>query len=457
VTSAPPLSSDPTPARPLWRDLLGSAQLVGAVQDGASLSTALPQAAARQGWGAAQRGAAQALTYAALRHLGTARAALGALHPKTVRPPLLRDLLLTALALLLPESAVRYPAHTVVDQAVHACKHHPALRHAAGFVNALLRRFVSHPDLLDSARSASPEARWNHPSWWVAALQDAYPAQWQELLAVAQRAPTMTLRVNPRRIRRTDYQAALRANGLQGEAPADPMLDQALLLQQPVPVDRLPGFASGWVSVQDAAAQHAAALLDVQPGQRVLDACAAPGGKTAHVLERVDCSLLALDKDAQRLRRVDETLARLGLEAQTRVADATQPADWWDGVWFDRILLDAPCTASGISRRHPDIRWLRRATDVAALAATQVRLLDALWPLLRPGGKLLYVTCSVFPQEGVQQAEAFLARHTDAIASPAPGQLLPRQPQRGAENDSDSAPAPYAQDGFFYALFTKRT
>jgi len=175
------------------------------------------------------------------------------------------------------------------------------------------------------------------------------------------------------------------------------------------------------------------------------------------VLERVDCSVLALDKDAQRLRRVDETLARLGLEAQTRVADATQPADWWDGVQFDRILLDAPCTASGISRRHPDIRWLRRATDIAALAATQSRLLDALWPLLRPGGKLLYVTCSVFPQEGVRQAEAFLARHPDAIASAAPGQLLPRQPLRGGDGDSDTAPAPHPQDGFFYALLTKRT
>jgi len=459
VTSPAP-HSQPTPhLRPLWRDLIACAQLVGAVQDGASLSSALPQFATRGKWDAAQRGAAQALSFAVLRHLGTARAALSQLHPKAIHPPLLRDVLHTALVLLLPDAPVQYAAHTVVNQAVEACKRTPALRHVGGFANALLRRFIASPDLPDAVRAASIEARWNHPAWWVAALQTAYPQDWEAVLGVAQRQPAMTLRVNTRHISRADYQAALAERGLHSMAPSDAVLDQALILLQPVSVDRLPGFESGWVSVQDAAAQYAAALLDAQPGQRVLDACAAPGGKTAHLLERTDCTVLALDKDAQRLHRVDDTLRRLGLQAETLAADAAHPDVWWDGQRFDRILLDAPCSASGIVRRHPDIRWLRRTTDISALAATQTTLLDALWPLLQPGGKLLYATCSVFPQEGAEQAAAFLARHADAIASPAPGQLLPQEPPHSragtAAAHSASHPAPHSQDGFFYALFTK--
>ncbi|MGC8508535.1 MAG: 16S rRNA (cytosine(967)-C(5))-methyltransferase RsmB [Thiomonas sp.] len=455
VTSPSP-HNPPTPAlRPLWRDLMACAQLVGAVQDGASLATALPQSAMRGQWDAAQRGAAQALSFTVLRHLGTARAALSALHPKAIHPPLLRDVLHTALVLLMPQASGHYAAHTVVNQAVEACKRTTALRHAAGFVNAVLRRFIARPDLLGTVCAASIEARWNHPPWWVETLQAAYPQHWEEMLAVAQRPPAMTLRVNTRRISRADYQVALAERGLHSVAPDDALLDQALILLQPVAVERLPGFESGWVSVQDAAAQYAAALLDVQADQRVLDACAAPGGKTAHLLERADCAVLALDKDAQRLRRVDDTLRRLGLRANTQAADAAQPDGWWDGQRFDRILLDAPCSASGISRRHPDIRWLRRAADIPALAATQTALLDALWPLLQPGGKLLYATCSVFPQEGAEQATAFLARHADAIASPAPGQLLPQEPQHRGTGGSAPPRAPHSQDGFFYALFTK--
>jgi len=450
---SPAALSVPSAPRPLWRDVLACAQLVCAVQDGTSLSAALPQAAARGRWDAAQRGAAQALSFAVLRRLGTARALLGQLHPKAIHPPLLRDLLHTALVLLQPDAEVHYAVYTVVDQTVQACKRTPALRHAAGFVNALLRRHLTRPHDHPAPAAQSLQARWNHPDWWVQTLQRAYPQQWQSILDVAQRRPTMTLRVNPRRVSRTAYVQALAAVGLRACVPAGPALDQALLLEQAVAVERLPGFAQGWVSVQDAAAQYAAPLLDVHAGQRVLDACAAPGGKTAHLLERCDCDLLALDKDAARLQKVQETLQRLGLHARTLAADAAHPAAWWDGTPFDRILLDAPCSASGIVRRHPDIRWLRRADDIAALAATQAALLDALWPLLRRGGKLLYVTCSVFPQEGDEQARAFLRRHADAIASPAPGQLLPQQPHAG-ENPPVAA-APMAQDGFFYALFTK--
>lgn len=427
---------------------------MGAVQAGTSLSTALPLCAARNKWDASQRGAAQALSFAVLRHLGTARALLAELHPKPVHPPLLRDVLLSALVLLLPDAPAQYAAHTVVNQAVEACKRTPELRHAGGFANAILRRFVANPALRDTVQASSVVARWNHPDWWIQALQAAYPAHWEDLLDVAQRQPAMTLRVNTHRISRADYQTALSDSGLQSSAPSEGLLDQALILAHPVAVERLPGFEAGWVSVQDTAAQYAAPLLDVQPGQRVLDACAAPGGKTAHLLERNDCEVLAIDKDAQRLQRVDDTLRRLGLQARTRAADAAHPADWWDGRRFDRILLDAPCSASGIARRHPDIRWLRRDSDIAPLAAIQAALLDALWPLLQPGGKLLYATCSVFPQEGSQQAAAFLGRHADAIASPAPGQLLPQEPPGQTGHDA-SPMAPRSQDGFFYALFTK--
>ena len=455
--TSPASSPAPKPQqRPLWRDLLACAQLIGAVQSGAALATALPQAAARGQWDAGQRGAAQALSFTVLRHLGTARAVLAELHPRGVHPPLLRDVLLTALVLLLPDAPLQYAAHTVVSQAVEACKRTPALRHAEGFANALMRRFAAQAKAASPARDASDtiEARWNHPAWWVQALQTAYPGDWERLLAVAQRQPSMTLRVNTRRITRDAYQTALQERGMPSTTPDDAALDQALVLSHAVAVERLPGFDAGWVSVQDAAAQYAAGLLDVHPGQRVLDACAAPGGKTAHLLERCDCDVLALDKDAQRLRRVEDTLQRLGLQACTLAADASTPSAWWDGQGFDRILLDAPCSASGIARRHPDIRWLRRAADIPALAATQTALLDALWPLLQPGGMLLYVTCSVFPQEGVDQAQAFLARHPDAIASPAPRQLLPQEPDP-TEQHSGPRAAAHSQDGFFYALFTK--
>ncbi len=455
----------PADPRPLWRDLLACAELVGAVRQGHSLSTALPQSAAAGRWDAGRRGAAQALTFAVLRHLGTARGWLGILHSDPLQPALLHDLLLAALVLLLPDPPAHYAAHTVVDQAVEACKRTPRLRRAAGLVNALLRRALRSPDLLDQAVAASPEARWNHPAWWIDTLREAYPQQWEPMLAVAQHPPAMTLRVNPRQGPRADYAERLAQAGLLAAPPADPRLDQALILARPVPVERLPGFDAGLVSVQDAAAQYAAGLLDAQPGMRVLDACAAPGGKTAHVLERCDCDLLAIDRDAQRLQRVADTLRRLHLSARLLAADAARPEAWWDGRPFDRILLDAPCSASGIERRHPDIRWLRRPDDIATLAQTQAALLDALWPLLAPGGKLLYVTCSVFPQEGADQARRFLARHDDAIASSAPGQLLPREslpaPVSGLADSShasgDAAPAsPLSQDGFFYALFAKQ-
>jgi len=260
----------------------------------------------------------------------------------------------------------------------------------------------------------------------------------------------MTLRVNRQRCSRAHYLQALTAAGLAAQAQGE----DGLVLAQPVPVERLPGWTQGWVSVQDGAAQLAAPLLwqaGLQPGDRVLDACAAPGGKTAHLLEWGALDLLALEVDPQRVSRIHDTLQRLGLTAQVRQADAGQPASWWDGRPFDAILLDAPCTASGIVRRHPDVRWLRRPTDIEHLAAEQARLLEALWPLLRPGGHLLYCTCSVFRAEGEGQISRFMARHADAEARPAPGHLLPAPPDGQPIGDN----GPGGLDGFFYALLRK--
>jgi 16S rRNA (cytosine967-C5)-methyltransferase len=378
--------------------------------------------------------------------------------PAAARPgtqaPNVDALLLIALALLWPEAGAPYTDHTLVDQAVAAAK--LRARHSAGFVNAVLRRFLREREALVAAARRDPLARFNHPAWWVERLKADWPDRWQAILdADNQRAP-MTLRVNARRGSAAAYVTRLAAAGLAAEAIGG----QAVRLAEPCPVTQLPGFAEGDVSVQDAAAQLAAPLLlgaGLAPGARVLDACAAPGGKTAHLLELADPDLLALDSDPARLARIDETLVRLQLSAATRAADAGAPDTWWDGRPFDRILLDAPCSAAGIVRRHPDVRWLRRSTDIAALVAIQARLLDALWPLLAPGGRLLYCTCSVFKAEGCEQIDAFLQRQPGATLvthPPSPGHLLPLP-------DNAEAPPGHAisaaADGFFYALIEKTT
>ena len=272
----------------------------------------------------------------------------------------------------------------------------------------------------------------------------------------------MTLRVNRRRSSGADYLQRLAAQGIEARLLDDPAFGgQAVVLQRPCPVQALPGFADGEVSVQDASAQRAALLLAqdgprtvLAPGARVLDACAAPGGKTAHLLELADLDLLALDSDASRLARVDDTLRRLGLHAELKAADAADPARWWDGRPFDAILLDAPCSASGIVRRHPDIRWLRRPADLPALAGQQARLLDALWPLLKPGGRLLYATCSVFKCEGQAQIDAFLQRHgADAptLHPGSPGHLL-----TVPDNPDSAAGSAVTHDGFYLALLQRK-
>lgn len=362
-------------------------------------------------------------------------------------------LLLSALALAWPDGEAPYADHTLVDHAVTAARR----RHAASaaFVNAVLRRFLREQPAVLEAAQRTVQGRYNHPEWWVERLQADWPEHWQALLAANDRHPPMTLRVNTRRGSVAAYLARLSVAGV----PGRPVGAQGVVLNTPCPVSRLPGFAEGDVSVQDAAAQLAAPLLlagtALPAGARVLDACAAPGGKTAHLLELADLDVLALDHDAERLSRVGETLSRLRLPARMQAGDASMPATWWDGRPFDAILLDAPCTASGIVRRHPDVRWLRRPSDVPALAATQARLLDALWPLLVPGGRLLYCTCSVFKAEGQEQIDAFLQRQADAsrvVDPPSPGHLLPLPDnQPPAENPGSAAWA----DGFFYALLQK--
>ncbi|MDR1934459.1 MAG: 16S rRNA (cytosine(967)-C(5))-methyltransferase RsmB, partial [Candidatus Accumulibacter sp.] len=273
-----------------------------------------------------------------------------------------------------------------------------------------------------------------HPAWWLARLRRAYPDDWRGIVAAGNGPPPMTLRVNTRRISVDDYLGQLRA----AEMVAEAVGSAGLRLETPVPVERLPGFAEGWVSVQDAGAQRAAELLDPAPGARVLDACAAPGGKTAHLLERAEAEVLALDIDAARAARIVDNLERLGLAAEVRVADCLAADRWWDGRAFDAILADAPCSASGVARRHPDIKALRRESDIRRLARTQSAMLDALWPLLASGGKLLYATCSLFVEENAAQIDAFLARRTDARRV-AQEQWLPNE----------------RHDGFYYALLRK--
>ena len=407
----------------------------------------------------ALRPGVQSLGFQVLRRLGRAEALRRHLAKRTP-PPQADALLCTALALAWDPDAAPYEAFTLVDQTVEAAKRNPATRAQASFVNACLRRFLRERDELVAATEHEPVAQWNHPRWWIERLRRDHPREWQRVLQASNRQAPMTLRVNVRRTSVADHLNALREVGLD----AIPVGASGLQLAQARPVHQLPGFDAGESSVQDAAAQLAAPLLlkGLTPGiegtpLRVLDACAAPGGKTAHLLEAsgsLPIEVTAIEVDAVRSQRIGETLSRLGLEAQARVrvADAGRPASWWDGVPFDAILLDAPCTASGIVRRHPDVRWLRRESDTAQLALQQAMLLAALWPLVRPGGRQLYCTCSVFREEGSHQIEAFLAHNTDARLRPSPGHLLP-QSGSNAHGVPDNALGDH--DGFFYALLEK--
>lgn len=436
-----------TTSAPLWRLLVATGQVVQAVRAGRSMTAELEAVSAEL------RPGVQALSFHVMRQLGRAMA-LRALLATKAPPPAADALLCTALALVWDEQSAPYPVHTLVNQVVEAAQQQRQTRPQSGFINACLRRFMREREFLVARTENEPQAQWNHPHWWVERLQLDHPAQWQTLLSMAQKPAPMTLRVHQGHHTVTAYQTQLKAQGITSR----PVGVYGLQLDKAVPVQQLPGFAQGHVSVQDAAAQLAAPLLladfDLEKPLRILDACAAPGGKTGHLLEfRPQARVVALDVDAARCQRIHQNLLRLGVQADVRAANAGQPSAWWDGEAFDAILLDAPCTASGIVRRHPDVRWLRRPTDSAQLAKIQTQLLNALWPLLAVGGRLLYCTCSVFKAEGDDVVQSFVRRNTDALLLHSPGHLIPGQIPRSLPV-GDNALGEH--DGFYYALLEKR-
>ncbi|MDD5383709.1 MAG: 16S rRNA (cytosine(967)-C(5))-methyltransferase RsmB [Gallionella sp.] len=417
---------------------LAASQIVQQVlADGRNLNQVLDESLRRKAvWTPAQRAALQDLSYGTLRFYGQLRALLGLLLHKPMLDQRIYHVLLVALYQLQYSKAAQ---HAVVDHAVRSAQMLNAK--VSGLVNAILRNFLRSRDALLEQAAQHAEGKYSYPQWWIDELQAQYGERSAAILTAGNLHPPMTLRVNRRCGTTADYLAQLEQQNLHARL----IEPDALQLDKPVPVDKLPGFFAGLVSVQDAGAQYAARLLDVHDGMRVLDACAAPGGKTAHILECAQVEMVAIDKDEKRLQRVAENLQRLELFAQLLVGDAAKPDKWWDGRAFDRILADVPCSASGVVRRHPDIKWLRRRTDIAGFAAQQLNILRAMWLLLAPEGKLLYATCSVFQQENEQVIAAFLAQQPDArhfpIALPESGngQILP--------NDQ--------HDGFFYALLQK--
>lgn len=343
---------------------------------------------------------------------------------------------------------LRLPEYAAVAATVEATRalHRPKF---AGLVNALLRRWLRERDAIAARLDNDEVMRTAHPRWLIDALRRDWPRDVAAILEADNRVAPLWLRVNRRRASRASLLERFAAAGVAAQAGDD--LEDAVVLDDSTDVTRLPGYAEGEFSVQDGAAQWAATLLDARPGERVLDACAAPGGKSAHILERADVKLVALDADAERLPRLNENLARLGLVAAVRAGDATQPASWWNGVPFERILIDAPCSATGIVRRQPDIKLHRRGEDIAALAATQSRLLAALWPLLARGGRLVYATCSLLAQENTRQVERFLGVTADARCL----DLAPADWRRSAAGGAQNLPGEHGMDGFYYAVFEK--
>ena len=419
--------------------------LAAVVHDGRSLNDLLPEASQAID-DSRDRALLKELVFGSLRH----HRRLAALRDRLLRQPLqqpqgkLAQLLIIGLYQLL---YTRVPAHAAVADTVDAVSDIGEDR-ARGLVNAVLRNSQRHAEALLADIDRNWELKHSHPDWLVSALKKAFGRDGENVLTANNVPAPMTLRVNRQRGDVVSYQALLAA--LEISATPHPEARDALVLTTPMDVQQLPGFADGAVSVQDAAAQLAADYLDLQPGLRVLDACSAPGGKAAHMLEREpNLKLLALDSDAGRLQRVRETLQRLQLQAELKVVDAGATAAWWDQQAFDRILLDAPCSGTGVIRRHPDIKWLRRERDIPALAEQQRQLLCALWPTLASGGKLLYATCSSLPAENADVVRAFLASHPDARLQTLPGQAA----------DSIGRiirPGEAGMDGFYYALLVKQ-
>ena len=435
MTRRSPRGSGPSllPADSLSNSIDVAATLVSDVIAGTTLTRALEARRNAHHDTATNWGAIQDLAYGTLRDFGRGDTLLRILLKKPLDEPL-QSIFRVALHRLekRPDQA-----HLIVDQSVEAFgARAPGLR---GVANGVLRNFVRQFDALRTRADDNPVALHRHPAWWIKRLRASYPQDWQAILAAGNTHPPMCLRVNPRRIDRADALGLLADASIRNHA----LPNGALLLDAPRSVDRIPGFADGIFSVQDAGAQWAAGYLDPQPGERVLDACAAPGGKTAQLLENYEIDLTALELDPLRARRITANLDRLGLSAHLAIGDCRSPADWWDGRPYQRILADVPCSASGVVRRHPDIKWLRRASDIDGFARQQAEILDALWQTLAPGGTMLYVTCSVFVEENSTQINRFCARHVDATRIP-------------IEDQSERILLPAAEhDGFYYALLEK--
>ena len=434
-----------------------SAEVVGKVLSGKNLDRVLEAALVKLSretkLSPNERAAIHSISFDTLRHYGMLAAQLDLLLTQPINDAPVRHLLLVALSQLQFSKAA---PHAIVDHAVSAADV-IGFGRAKPLLNAVLRNYLRAPEKFARERLTSEEARFDFPRWWIERIKKEQPAQWESVLLSARAHPPMCLRVNAKRIAPADYVALLAKHGL----AAHHVFGQAVMLENPIGVNELPGFREGQVSVQDAGAQLAAMLLAPVAGSRVLDACAAPGGKTGHLLEMAAdapyLDLLAIDSDRRRLTRVDDNLTRLGLRANLKAADASKPDEWWDGKPFDRILLDVPCSGSGVTRRHPDIKWIRRETDIFALARQQARLLAVLWNCLNIGGRLLYATCSVFRAENQDIIDQFLRKtpgarqlnvaemspksveNHSAILALADGQILPNT----------------VHDGFFYALLEK--
>lgn len=426
-----------------------AAYAVNQVLSGRNLTLALPAALAIfPNATPQQRGAAQDLSYGTLRFYGEIDAYLVQLLEKPLTDDRINSMLLVAIYQLLHDKA---DAFTVVNQAVRAVSElkKPAPKSwAKGLVNAILRNFLRQKYQLVAKIRGSEGATYSYPQWWINKLKAQYPNDWQSMLEAGNLHPPMTLRVNTQKIGIDDYMQLL----MRQDIEATHIGGQAVVLSKPVPVEKIPGFTDGVVSVQDYGAQLAAPLLDVKNDMRVLDACCAPGGKTGHILELANVAMTSLDSDEIRLQRVQSNLDRLKLQANVVVGDASS-SNWWDGVCFDRILADVPCTASGIVRRHVDIKWLRRESDVASFAMQQAKILPNLWQMLAKGGKLLYVTCSVFNEENQGQVDKFLQNNADAMQLPFA--LPASHPQVDIRQLNGQLISSTAHDGFFYALLQK--
>lgn len=412
--------------------ILASVQLLGSVREGVSLTESLAQISVDQ------RPVAQSLSYTTLRNVPVLQWAMSHFIHKKLDTSV-EDILLVAASTLLPKSANKYATHTLVNEAVKAAASSTKTKAAKGLVNAVLRRLIEHPEYLNVEAKQAIEF---YPSWWIRRLKKNYPRDWQQILEVNRTPAGLFLRINPNQYTKDEYLKELQEQGISTIDIPNVIQQQvpfAIALAGSTPVTKLPGFDVGAVSIQDLGAQRVGHLAQPQNGQRVLDACAAPGGKSTHLLELAKIDLTALEIDPKRIERVKENLLRSGEIATLIIGDASNLQTWWKGEPYDLILADVPCSATGIIRRHPDILYLRREEDFVNLRRLQRKIISELWKTLKPGGRFIYVTCSILPEEGEDQCQWFVDHHTDALRLECIGQ----------------APPTSWGDGFFYGAFTK--